>query len=56
MVEAGIRVWVCVNFLLIRYWTADIEAMLEQLVEAEERRDAAVKDSMRALFHSFSEQ
>ena len=30
--------------------------MLEQLVDAEERRDVALKDNMRALFHSFSEQ
>ena len=41
---------------LCRYWTKEIEQMLEKLVEAEERRDAALKDTMRSLFSSFDQQ
>ncbi|KAM8810267.1 DNA mismatch repair protein Msh6 isoform 1-T1 [Eudromia elegans] len=36
-----------------RYWTKEIERMLAALVNAEERRDAALKDCMRRLFHNF---
>jgi DNA mismatch repair protein MSH6 len=36
-----------------RYWTADIEKLLARLVAAEERRDAAIKDTLRRLFHRF---
>eukprot|EP00731_Ephydatia_muelleri_P021032 Em0013g759a len=39
-----------------RYWTKEIESNLERLTEAEERRDAALKDSMRTLFQTFAEQ
>ncbi|XP_021247442.1 DNA mismatch repair protein Msh6 isoform X1 [Numida meleagris] len=36
-----------------RYWTKEIEKMLAELVNAEERRDAALKDCMRRLFYNF---
>uniref|UniRef100_A0A7M4FA30 DNA mismatch repair protein n=1 Tax=Crocodylus porosus TaxID=8502 RepID=A0A7M4FA30_CROPO len=36
-----------------RYWTKEIEKMLADMVNAEERRDAAVKDCMRRLFYNF---
>ena len=42
--------------LLCRYWTKDIERMLEKMVDAESRRDAALKDTMRSLFSSFDKQ
>ena len=41
---------------LCRYWTKEIENMLEKLAEAEGRRDAALKDTMRSLFSSFDQQ
>ena len=34
----------------------EIEGMLEELVDAEERTTAALKDTMRSVFHSFGEQ
>ncbi|XP_044147978.1 DNA mismatch repair protein Msh6 [Bufo gargarizans] len=36
-----------------RYWTKTIEKMFGELVNAEERRDAALKDCMRRLFYNF---
>ncbi|XP_061481629.1 DNA mismatch repair protein Msh6 [Rhineura floridana] len=36
-----------------RYWTKDIEKMLTDIVNAEERRDAAQKDCMKRLFYNF---
>lgn len=36
-----------------RYWTKEIEKMLAELINAEERRDAALKDCMRRLFYNF---
>ncbi|XP_042686327.1 DNA mismatch repair protein Msh6 isoform X2 [Centrocercus urophasianus] len=36
-----------------RYWTKEIERMLAELINAEERRDAALKDCMRRLFYNF---
>ncbi|XP_015712384.1 DNA mismatch repair protein Msh6 [Coturnix japonica] len=36
-----------------RYWTKEIEKMLAELMNAEERRDAALKDCMRRLFYNF---
>jgi DNA mismatch repair protein MSH6 len=36
-----------------RYWTKEIEDMLARMIDAEERRDAALKDTMRTIFHSF---
>nr|XP_006131820.2 DNA mismatch repair protein Msh6 [Pelodiscus sinensis] len=36
-----------------RYWTKEIEKMLAEMVNAEERRDAALKDCMRRLFYNF---
>ncbi|XP_075060208.1 DNA mismatch repair protein Msh6 [Mixophyes fleayi] len=36
-----------------RYWTRAIENMFGDLVNAEERRDAALKDCMRRLFYNF---
>ena len=42
--------------LCVRYWTKEIEGMLEKLVDAESRRDAALKDTMRSLFSSFDQQ
>ena len=39
-----------------RYWTQTIEQLLQQLIEMETRRDDALKDTMRTIFHSFDEQ
>eukprot|EP00079_Xenopus_tropicalis_P010511 XP_002935421.2 PREDICTED: DNA mismatch repair protein Msh6 [Xenopus tropicalis] len=36
-----------------RYWTKAIEKMFGDLANAEERRDAALKDCMRRLFYNF---
>lgn len=36
-----------------RYWTKTIEKLFGDLVNAEERRDAALKDCMRRLFYNF---
>jgi hypothetical protein len=36
-----------------RYWTPEIERLLGELTAAEERREAAVKDSLRRIFHRF---
>ncbi|XP_051639646.1 DNA mismatch repair protein Msh6 [Manacus candei] len=36
-----------------RYWTKEIEKNLAAMVNAEERRDAALKDCMRRLFYNF---
>uniref|UniRef100_A0A8C5MKP8 DNA mismatch repair protein n=2 Tax=Leptobrachium leishanense TaxID=445787 RepID=A0A8C5MKP8_9ANUR len=36
-----------------RYWTKYIENLFGDLVNAEERRDAALKDCMRRLFYNF---
>ncbi|XP_063157819.1 DNA mismatch repair protein Msh6 isoform X1 [Candoia aspera] len=36
-----------------RYWTKDIEKMLNDIINAEERRDAAQKDCMKRLFYDF---
>ncbi|XP_043931014.1 DNA mismatch repair protein Msh6 [Protopterus annectens] len=36
-----------------RYWTTEIEKMLADMINAEERRDAALKDCMRRLFYNF---
>ncbi|XP_077191229.1 DNA mismatch repair protein Msh6 isoform X3 [Paroedura picta] len=36
-----------------RYWTKDIEKMLMEIINAEERRDAAQKDCMKRLFYNF---
>lgn len=36
-----------------RYWTKTIEKLFGELVNAEERRDAALKDCMRRLFYNF---
>nr|XP_056709679.1 DNA mismatch repair protein Msh6 isoform X2 [Euleptes europaea] len=36
-----------------RYWTKDIEKMLAEMVNAEERRDAAQKDCMKRVFYNF---
>ncbi|MEE6474210.1 hypothetical protein FKM82_010317 [Ascaphus truei] len=36
-----------------RYWTRAIENMFGDLVNAEERRDTALKDCMRRLFYNF---
>ena len=39
-----------------RYWTREIEGMLARMTDAEERRDSALRDTMRAIFHSFDTQ
>lgn len=49
-------IYLLLFFLLYRYWTKDIERMLEKMVDAESRRDAALKDTMRSLFSSFDKQ
>ncbi|XP_072027536.1 DNA mismatch repair protein Msh6-like [Amphiura filiformis] len=38
-----------------RFWTAEIKEYLADMISAEERRDAALKDSMRRVFHAFDE-
>lgn len=38
---------------VVRYWTPETERLLAELVAAEERREAAVKDSLRRIFHRF---
>ena len=45
-----------VSLCVCRYWTKDIQQMLETMVEAEGRRDSALKDTMRSLFSSFDQQ
>ncbi|XP_045216870.2 DNA mismatch repair protein Msh6-like isoform X2 [Mercenaria mercenaria] len=39
-----------------RFRTTDIEEMLAELVDAEERKDAALKDVMRRIFHNFDKR
>ena len=36
-----------------RHWTNHIEDLLARLTDTEERRDSALKDTMRTIFHSF---
>ncbi|RYG49009.1 hypothetical protein EON67_07070 [archaeon] len=38
---------------VLRYWSPEVERFLERMTQAEERRDAAVKDTLRRLFHRF---
>ncbi|KAH3713469.1 hypothetical protein DPMN_073262 [Dreissena polymorpha] len=39
-----------------RYRTAEIEDMLAELTDAEERKDAALKDVMRRIFYNFDKR
>ena len=39
-----------------RYWTREIERYLEVTMAAEEDKQLALKDTMRTIFHSFTEQ
>lgn len=39
-----------------RYWTPEIEDQLAALTEAEDRRDAALKDTMRTIFEKFDNE
>ena len=39
-----------------RFWTDEIKEYLAEMINAEERRDAALKDSMRSVFHTFDER
>lgn len=39
-----------------RYWTPEIEEHLSDLMDAEDRRDVALKDTMRTIFQSFDQQ
>ena len=39
-----------------RYRTREIERLLGQMVDAEERRDTALKDVMRRIFAQFDKQ
>ncbi|KAL8582855.1 hypothetical protein ACOMHN_042688 [Nucella lapillus] len=39
-----------------RYRTQEIEDLLAELTDAEERKDVALKDIMRRIFHSFDER
>ena len=39
-----------------RYWTTETERLLAEMTDAEERKTDALKDTMRTVFHSFSEQ
>ncbi|XP_030829946.1 DNA mismatch repair protein Msh6 [Strongylocentrotus purpuratus] len=38
-----------------RYWSPTIQNLLADTMNAEDRRDAALKDSMRRVFHKFDE-
>ncbi|XP_041469199.1 DNA mismatch repair protein Msh6-like [Lytechinus variegatus] len=38
-----------------RYWSPTIQKLLAEMMNAEDRRDAALKDSMRRVFHKFDE-
>ncbi|KAJ7361885.1 DNA mismatch repair protein msh6 [Desmophyllum pertusum] len=39
-----------------RYWTSDIQEKLAEIVDAEERREEALKDTMRYVFHKFDQE
>ncbi|XP_033727077.1 LOW QUALITY PROTEIN: DNA mismatch repair protein Msh6-like [Pecten maximus] len=39
-----------------RYRTSEIDEYLSELADAEERKDSALKDTMRRIFHSFDER
>ena len=39
-----------------RFRTVEIEEMLSELVDAEERKDSALKDVMRRIFHNFDKR
>ena len=39
-----------------RYWTEEIREFLARTTDAEERRDAAMKDTMRKIFFAFDKQ
>ncbi|KAJ8321862.1 hypothetical protein KUTeg_000333 [Tegillarca granosa] len=39
-----------------RYRTKDIENLLAELVDAEDRKDAALKDTIRRIFQCFDER
>jgi len=39
-----------------RYWTSEIEEKLAEMVDAEERREEALKDTMRHVFHKFDQE
>lgn len=39
-----------------RYRTREIEKLLNQMIDAEERRDAALRDVMRRIFAQFDAQ
>ncbi|KAL9963214.1 hypothetical protein ACROYT_G032392 [Oculina patagonica] len=39
-----------------RYWTSQIEEKLAEIVDAEERREEALKDTMRHVFHKFDQE
>lgn len=39
-----------------RFRTRDIEEMLAKLTDAEDRKDAALKDVMRRIFHNFDKR
>ena len=47
-IEACVRV--------CRYWTTEIVKHLEVTMAAEEDKQLALKDTMRTIFHSFTEQ
>ena len=40
----------------IRYWNADIKETLAKLTEAEDRRDAALRNTIKCLFKNFDKQ
>lgn len=39
-----------------RYWTSEIEEKLAEMVDAEERREEVLKDTMRHVFHKFDQE
>lgn len=39
-----------------RYRTSEIDRLLDQLTDAEDRKDASLKDIMRRIFHTFDQR
>lgn len=39
-----------------RYWSPEIVKLIEKLSDAEDRRDACLKHTMRKVFHQFDEE
>ena len=42
--------------IYVRYWNTDIKETLAKLTEAEDRRDAALRNTIKCLFKNFDKQ